>query len=172
MQLYIKQQWQLLYPRSDGLYRHLFSWEKFEWQARWVKTYCYSMHIIRTVVKSRRGTSSRRTVVVHIMSVSSDCAFFSPGERGAELCRLRHQQPLLHLGLIFPQSLCFSLTCPSFFSSQFASDSFLSVVKLLVSTSIRHSHFFVLVNSHDNNLLDKRAVKFVNGLMLKVWMCF
>lgn len=111
-----------------------------------------------------------------LSSTSCQChltvLFFSPGERGAELCRLRHQQPLLHLGLIFPQSLCFSLTCPSFFSSQFASDSFLSVVKLLVSTSIRHSHFFVLVNSHDNNLLDKRAVKFVNGLMLKVWMCF
>lgn len=58
------------------------------------------MHIVHTVDKTGRGKSSKRTDVVHIISVQLGLFPLEASRRS-----FFHQQMLLHLYLLFPQTV-------------------------------------------------------------------
>lgn len=69
------------YPTRNVPTRNLLIGVWVTWQMTRVVN-VYNMHIIHTVEESRWGKSSRRTVVVHIMSESSYGGYFLPGVIG------------------------------------------------------------------------------------------
>ena len=114
----------------------------------------YNMHIIHTVEESRWGKSSRRTVVVHIMSESSYGGYFLPGVMEAGGGGGLNSVHCVTSSHAFIEALFFHRVCsfPSHVhphppvcvcSLVSVVTLFLPAASLTASTSIRHSHFFL-----------------------------
>lgn len=135
------------------------------------------MNIIHTVEESRWGRSSRRTVVGHIMSVSSDCDYFLQ-ERGGRALSTLSPAATPSFMLTFPPSLLFSLNISILLSLSFTKSflsiphfTFFSLPPLSASLSPPQSvtPTFPCKLPWQHPLWEEIRL---NGLVINVWICF